>query len=346
MVKPPELSPERQQVITATDSTILMGTVPENWGTPDTVWLDKMGLSKPKKPSLSMFLGHVFEPHIGAHYMALQEQSAYTMSAGPGFMRSIDGLPFGCTPDGVVEDAIGMAGHGFEAKSTTSRADWGKEGTEDIPDRVYIQVQHSMMVTNASRWDVGVFFYDKDDKEAIACHVMQHGALSLDALDRFVIDRKFYKITRNDDVIRQIKDTGMAFWETYVLPKVRPGDRNIIAPDELRRRVKEIDSLDYEGSMQDLITLRREAKDAVEKADALAAVIRATMGDLGTEMLRSGRFIARLTESTRLGKPDFEEAFAVACARGNLTEEAITEILTAYKKPNAVSYRLDVKESK
>ncbi len=340
MVKPPELSPERQEVITATDSTILLGAVPDGWGTPDSVWLDKMGLSRPKKPTLSMFLGHVFESHIRLHYEALLPMG-YTMTC-PGFAR-MENEPFGCTPDGWVEDAIGMAGYGFEAKSTTSRAEWGPSGTEEVPDRVYIQVQHSMMVKDASRWDVGAFFYDKDDKEEIACRVMQEGGLSLDDLDRFVNDRRFYSIARNEDMISQIREAGLHFWGTYVATKTRPGDA-AAATASIKKKLREIENAELIPSLEEFVALRKIAADAVSAAEAKAAEIRNALASFDADVIFAGRFQAKLSEVTRTGKTDFEEAFKVACSRGNLDPAIVAEIMKTYKKPNAVSYRLDVKE--
>lgn len=344
MVTPAALSPERQQVITATDSTILLGAVPEDWGTPDSVWLDKMGLSIPKKPALSMFLGHVFEPHIRRSYMERPDMAGYSASI-PGFIR-MDDLPFGCTPDGWVEDALGMTGHGFEAKSTTSKADWGEEGTEDIPDRVYIQVQHSMMVTGATRWDVGMFLYDREDKEVIACYVMEHGELSPEAVERFIVDRKFYTIVRNEDMIRQIKDAGMEFWNAYILTKTRPSDASAAVAVEIAPKCEDVVNDMYANDIVELIELRKAAKIATDLADAKAQSIRSILSMLNTTGLKAGGYQAKIVTSTRSGKPDFEVAFTMACNRGSLSEQDIAHILRANRKPNAVSHRLDVKESK
>jgi hypothetical protein len=324
-----------------------MGVVPEDWGTPETVWLDKMGMGESKKPSLSLFLGHVFEPHIVSDYSTTDavQNSGLVIRRSPGFMVSED-EQFGCTPDAWFENSLGTVAYGFEAKSTTVKDGWGPSWSQEIPARVFVQVQHSMMVANTDRWAVGMNLYKREDKEEIACLVMEHGDLRPEDLARFVVDRRFYIIQRHEETIRNIQEVGRKFWKDYIVPRVRPtegGNPVLYIPTPTKQVVPAPDLLEV---IHEVATIKKSIKAQTDRMEKLNKQIRSAIEDLDAKAVIAGGYTASVTVVPRTGGFDYERAFDAACNIGSISESAAQEILSNMKKPDSVTYRLDIKEDK
>jgi putative phage-type endonuclease len=85
-----------------------------------------------------------------------------------------------------------------EAKTTGMADEWGDEGTDEVPDRVLLQVQHQLLCTG---WQVA--------------HVVV-------LLGKFGLAERMYRVERNEDLIQAIIDKGEDFWNNNVLAKIPP----------------------------------------------------------------------------------------------------------------------------
>jgi putative phage-type endonuclease len=97
------------------------------------------------------------------------------------------------TPDGIMRNADA----GLEIKNSGFKGEnWGKGGSDEIPDHYAIQCQWYMAVTGRPRWDVAALF-------------------SGNSLETF-------RLTRNDDLLRELISAGEHFWNDNVLKGVPP----------------------------------------------------------------------------------------------------------------------------
>jgi YqaJ-like viral recombinase domain len=89
---------------------------------------------------------------------------------------------------------------GMEAKTGTG-ADYGDPETDQVPERVIVQCQHQMAVS---------------ELELVWVPVL------VAKFDR--LSREMYRVTRNEKLISLIEDRDVAFWHNHVLPRIPPAD--------------------------------------------------------------------------------------------------------------------------
>lgn len=171
---------DRSTYIGSSDAAPIAGFSP--WGSPLSVWMDKMGLSEPKDETLRMWLGKKLEPIINELY----EQKTGVATAlypqdGPPILHPE--YPFiGCHPDA----------EGVEFKTSSFRKEWGEDGSTvtvdnmTIPLHYFIQTQHQMAVMEWSTIDVAVL-------------------IGHDDLKRFTVPR-------NDEVIANLLAAEVELW--------------------------------------------------------------------------------------------------------------------------------------
>lgn len=151
------LDPRRALVATGTDMTILLGVVPETWGTPYDVYLHKTGLEPRKSPTHRMVMGTLAEPYIADLYA---ERTGATLKVGEFVMH--DFYPVGGTPDRMIYDrAAGCDVKGLEIKKVGHDDGWGPDGSDEVPARVMVQCQTYMLVTGLAEWDVAALINEE-----------------------------------------------------------------------------------------------------------------------------------------------------------------------------------------
>lgn len=97
------------------------------------------------------------------------------------------------TPDGINTTAQ----RGVEIKNIRFKGDeWGKSGTDEIPDYITIQVQWYIDVHGLKEWDVAPLF----------------GGNCLET----------FRLYRNDDLIKELRSACESFWHDNVLRNVPP----------------------------------------------------------------------------------------------------------------------------
>lgn len=144
----------RRKGIGASDSAALCGYT--DYGYPLTVYLDKLGMLPPQKENKSMRAGRMLEDAVAAFY---EEDTGRSLEAPgmvwhptiPWLFSTLDRR----TPDRerVVE---------LKTASVQEASEWGTPGTDSIPAKYVVQVQHQMAVTGAAVADVAVLIAGND----------------------------------------------------------------------------------------------------------------------------------------------------------------------------------------
>jgi putative phage-type endonuclease len=145
---------ERMAGIGGSDAAAVMGL--SKWKTPLDVFLEKRGeIAADFVDSEPMKWGRLLEPVVRQEYA---ERSGQVVRLTPNEVIRHPKLPFMlCTPDGITE-----SGRLYEGKCARTSDGWGEEGTDQIPEAYWIQVQHSLIVTKLSVADVAVLIGGSD----------------------------------------------------------------------------------------------------------------------------------------------------------------------------------------
>lgn len=185
---------DRKNVIGGSDVAGILGI--STWSTPLSVYLSCTGQSDPTETSELMELGTDMEPVIidnfervtGKKVIRSPERICHTEH--PWMIAHLDGKVDG-------ENSI------VEAKTSWDRDDWGEAGTDQIPVKYATQVQHYLCVSGASVCYVPVKFF---------------------GFKRYWFE--LFVVERNDEIIEQIKEKLLDFWEDHVCLGVPPDPSN------------------------------------------------------------------------------------------------------------------------
>ena len=150
------LSPNRVNSIGGSEAAAVLGLSP--WKTPYQVWCDKLGLSGDQETSPAMEWGTRLEPVIRQKY-ADETGRVVRWPVGDewGHMQSEEYPFMGATLDGLTDD-----GRGLEIKTSRSGAEWGDEGTDQVPQVYVVQCQHSMVVSKLEVFDIALLIGGSD----------------------------------------------------------------------------------------------------------------------------------------------------------------------------------------
>jgi len=150
------LSPDRINGIGGSEAAAVLGL--SRWQTPYQIWADKCGLSGGREVSPAMEWGTRLEPVVRQKYSDETGRSVqWPVGDEYGHMRSAEHPWMVGTLDGITAD-----GRGLEIKTARSSADWGPEGTDDVPNEYVIQCQHYMVVADLQVFDLAVLFGGSD----------------------------------------------------------------------------------------------------------------------------------------------------------------------------------------
>lgn len=107
---------------------------------------------------------------------------------------------FACNLDGYTIPKKGKDYEIIEAKTTSLSGEWGMPGSDDIPLRVILQVQHQMLCTGFQKAHVIVL------------------------MGKFSLVEEMYVVERNETIIKSIIERGEQFWNDHILLKIPPED--------------------------------------------------------------------------------------------------------------------------
>jgi len=162
---------ERRTAITSTDMAKILGLSP--WGSPRSVYLEKVDPQPPRPMSLAARLGLELEPTVARLFM---EDTGYRVRRLRGFYRSQDRSHVASHADYAIIGERWL----LECKTRRDDTGWGAPMTSVVPVDVWIQCQIEMLCLKKEITFVGVLFgfgeyrtllVDRDDafiKEALA----------------------------------------------------------------------------------------------------------------------------------------------------------------------------------
>lgn len=125
----------RRESIGGSDAPSILGL--SSYASPSSVQVDKWGLGEEQPDAEVMKWGRRMEPVI---IQGLAEEIGVPIKSDGRLLRSRKHPFMTCTPDGLCDDGIWA-----QIKNTMLAADWADE----VPKRVWVQVQHEMAVTDA-----------------------------------------------------------------------------------------------------------------------------------------------------------------------------------------------------
>lgn len=181
---------ERRRGIGGSDIGALLGL--SAWGTPLTVWADKMGLSHGEPETREQRLGKAAEPLIAAEYKI--ETGREIRLNSKVYYHPAHEWALG-TPDGFTTDEKPLL---IECKKAheMQASKWGPAGSDWVPDSYLVQVTWYLSVCDLPRADLAVLIGGSDFR--------------------------VYEITRNRDLEAVLLERADAFWRGHVLTGKAP----------------------------------------------------------------------------------------------------------------------------
>lgn len=224
----------RRRGVGGSDAPKIVGV--SRFGSPYTVWLEKLGEIEPEEPGEAAHWGTLLEPVIAEEFerqtgLRLRRRNAILQHPEhPWMIANVDRLVVG-------------RNEGVELK-TASEWKRGEWDDDNLPDDYYIQCQHYMAVTGCPRWWIAVLI--GGNKFRYKC------------------------IERNEDVIAALIEAEKRFW-WHVENRVPPEpDGSDIAAEFLARQYLESNgqSIDLPSEAERWILQYEEA--AADEAEAKA----------------------------------------------------------------------------
>ena len=259
----------RRAHLGSSDAPAIVGLSP--WRTPADVYYSKVYESK-DTPTEAMQTGNRLEPAIldfaEERLGVALRRNVHIVSAGR------DGGILAANLDALVADR----NEAVEAKycGPYAAAEWGAEGTDEVPDHVNIQVQHQMYVGGLNRVWVAA---------AIASHHLEW---------------KLYVVPRSDQIISALVAREIEFWERHVLLRCPPESSapSLDILKALRRDPGSCIDLPKDSSA---MSMHRELaaekrKSAQAEYDDATAKLLAMLGDAEAGLLPDGRMITYLSQ--------------------------------------------------
>ncbi|MDD5353057.1 MAG: YqaJ viral recombinase family protein [Candidatus Omnitrophica bacterium] len=152
----------------------------------------------------------------------------------------------------------------IEAKKTRLWAEWGEQGTDQMPHRVNLQVHTQMLCTGFNTVYVAAMIQGEE---------------------------QLFKVNRDERIIRAIIETGEKFWNNHVLTKVPPVDCEPAKLEFLKRIRREPET--WAEVSDELVSQWEQAKEAEaeakKKADLAQRSLLTALGDAEGSILSDYR---------------------------------------------------------
>lgn len=198
---------ERRNHIGSSDVSAILGVDP--WRNELDIYYSKIYDTEDTKMSESVEIGTDLEPAIVNWLSKIYDVDILIHPDKLKFI-CLNNPIFSCNIDALLYDKSS----GIEAKYTTYEKLWGHSGEyrdeSAIPQYVYLQIQAQMLCTGFPFIYVGVW-------------IASHG-----------IDRRHFKIYRDEKMIRKIELYCTDWWNKYVIPKVKPPDTELPSIETLK----------------------------------------------------------------------------------------------------------------
>jgi predicted phage-related endonuclease len=242
----------RKKYLGSSDLPSVLGM--DSWRTIGDVWLEKTGrVVVDEKESVAQDFGTTFEGAVLDHFekkqgVTLERHLFFTNGV---FCSNLDGLIDGSSPEIV------------EAKTSGSNEAWGPAGTDEIPERVLVQVHEQMYVVSKAT-----------QKE---CRIAWVPVL-VPAFRHFEV--RIYQIKRSDVLMDSAIRIGDQFWKNHVLTDIPP-ESFVPSLDVLKRtrRIPEKTVTIADQLVLDWADASIQLSAAKKRADEAQAAVLAAMLD-------------------------------------------------------------------
>lgn len=249
---------QRRNFIGSSDAAALFGLDP--FKTAADVYLEKTGRVTPDEGSEATDRGTLLEPAVldwAQREIGVEFARGVMLTSEP-LAANFDGLSFESAPAFVVE-----------AKTTTACADWGDPGTDEVPERVIVQVHHQFAVAGPA-------------------FRLAYVPVLMPLFGRFVF--RMYRVERRDDLAEAVADAGREFMLKHVRADTPPPDC-LPMLDTLRRMVRQPNKtvpLD-EGIAASLIKARAAKSECEKACKDVERIVLAALGDAEAGEFPGGR---------------------------------------------------------
>jgi putative phage-type endonuclease len=180
---------KRRTCVTATDIGAICEVSP--YKSVFDVWYDKTNPKPPeeKKGNAALDWGTRLEPVIAQAYTDIV---GIKLKKGEFFLKEINGIPCGCTPDYESEDGI----INVEIKTANAKMEqWGNDGTDEVPEVYLTQTQWQMGLTGKKITHLPCLVFSRD--------------------------MRTYNIHFDEEIFKYLLDRATNFWK-YVVDKTPP----------------------------------------------------------------------------------------------------------------------------
>jgi putative phage-type endonuclease len=252
----------RQGRIGSSDAAAILGLDP--YRSAADVWLEKTGQADGFDGNEHTERGNLLEPVLlrwAKGQIAKEEEAsdlipnfesdiAFTHPSGL-LIANLDAVMY---PNMQADGPVGI----IEAKTTVDNEGWGEPGTDQVPDRVNVQVHHQFVCVPSAR--------------------VAWVPVLLPGFKKF--DWRLYRVERNDELCAIVENAGLDFMERFILPRVRPDDYrpSLEVLKRVRREPKK--TIPISDELIDNFVVARAARKQAEEACELAqAELLSALGD-------------------------------------------------------------------
>ncbi len=248
----------RQRYVGSSDAPAILGVDP--FRSAYDVWLEKTGQADGFAGNADTDRGNLLEPVL---LTWAEGELARLLDRPVTFHRDrfIDRPNNLCAnlDAAIFELSLDRACAVVEAKTATNPDEWGEPLTDQVPDRVVVQVHHQMHVAG------GIFR-------------VAWVPVLLPLFNRF--DFRLYRVDRNDELADIVAAKGVEFWRNHVEPRVPP--TNCLPSLEVLKRVRREPNkvVPVADDLVDAVVVARAAcRQAEEDCHHAEAALLAAMGD-------------------------------------------------------------------
>lgn len=259
----------RRQGIGGSDASAIMGQ--NQWSSPLSVYLDKVGIAPEKQETEAMRQGTDCEEVVAQRFVketGLKVIRCYKMFHHPDYpwmQANID------------RQVLGNGFVGLECKTTSAFNQTDFEGGS-IPPNYFWQCQHYMAVTGAKEWYLAVMVF------STAFHI--------------------FRIARDENAIAQLIEAERAFWQDHVLAGIAPYPIGSDADDDaiaiLQASSRTDSPVNIDDMRQQLDTLALYERDRKALDEKIKTVKQTLMLRMGASTNAScGRWAVTYKDETR-----------------------------------------------
>lgn len=239
----------RQSRIGSSDAAAVLGLDP--YRSAADVWLEKTGQAEGFEGNENTERGNLLEPVLlkwaadQLHFPYWCDLS-FVHSSGR-LIANLDAADNPAAPAQIIE-----------AKTTVDIEGWGEPGTDQVPERVNVQVHHQFVCVPSAR--------------------VAWVPVLLPGFKKF--DWRLYRVERNDELCAMVETAGLDFMNRYVTPRVQPDDYrpSIEVLKRVRREPGTVVPVADE-LVERYLDATKECKLATEAKERAQSYLLASLGD-------------------------------------------------------------------